>query len=106
MKVKEDANRPKYTSSFLICPNLNDSDSQTFKRSSRKKNFPSVYVIDATCFDECFLFHVITRLVFSRFFGNRGNLGNVKGSLSFLSFTGSRNPTILVYVVTGRRYFF
>ena len=29
--------RPKYTSSFLICPNLNDS--QTFKSSSCKKFF-------------------------------------------------------------------
>ena len=25
-----------------------------------KKHFPSVYIIDTTCFDECFLFHVIT----------------------------------------------
>ena len=37
IKVKEDSYRPKYTSSFLICPNRNDS--QTFKRSSYKKNF-------------------------------------------------------------------
>ena len=35
IKVKEDSYRPKYTSSFLICPNLNDS--QTFK-SSRCNN--------------------------------------------------------------------
>ena len=25
-----------------------------------KKSFPSVYIIDTTCFDECFLFHLIT----------------------------------------------
>ena len=30
------------------------------KVSSAKEIFSSVYVMDATCFDECFLFHVIT----------------------------------------------
>ena len=25
-----------------------------------KKSFSSVYIIDTTCFDECFLFHMIT----------------------------------------------
>ena len=34
---KEDSYRPKCTSSFLICPNLNDS--QTVKNSSRKNFF-------------------------------------------------------------------
>ena len=34
-------------------------DSQTFKSCSCKKFFPSVYVIGATCFNECFLLHVI-----------------------------------------------
>ena len=52
INVKEHSYRPKYTLSFSICPNLNDS--QTFKSSSCKKIFSSVYVIDATCFDECF----------------------------------------------------
>ena len=37
IKVKEDSHRPKYASSFLICPNLNDS--QTFKCSSCKNFF-------------------------------------------------------------------
>ena len=37
IKVKEGSYRPKYTSSFLICPNLNDS--QTFKSSSCKNGF-------------------------------------------------------------------
>ena len=36
-KVKEDSYRPKYTSGFLICPNLNDS--QTFKSSSCENFF-------------------------------------------------------------------
>ena len=39
---------------------LKRKDSQTFKRSRRKKIFSSVYVIGTTCFDECFLLHVIT----------------------------------------------
>ena len=30
------------------------------KVAAAKKSFPSVFIIDATCFDECFLFHVIT----------------------------------------------
>ena len=34
--------------------------SQTLKSSSCKKSFPSVYIMDTTCFDECFLFRVIT----------------------------------------------
>ena len=36
-------------------------DSQTFKSSSCKKFFASVFVIDANCFDQCFLFSFITR---------------------------------------------
>ena len=30
------------------------------KVTTAKKSFPSVYIIDITCFDEGFLFHVIT----------------------------------------------
>ena len=52
IKVKEGSYRLKYTSIFLICPNLNDP--QTFKSSSWK------YFFIAFCFDECFLFQVIT----------------------------------------------
>ena len=50
---------------LLLCSNQNDS--QSFKSSSCSVYvcviymhvFSSVYVIDATCFNECFLFHVI-----------------------------------------------
>ena len=38
--------RPKYTTNFFTL--------------SEKKPL-SVYIIDTTCYDECFLFHVITR---------------------------------------------
>ena len=44
---------------FLLCQNRNDS--QTFKSSSCKRFFASVFVIDANCFDQCFLFNFITR---------------------------------------------
>ena len=37
VKAKKDSYRPKYTSGFLICLNLNDS--QIFKSSSRKNGF-------------------------------------------------------------------
>ena len=41
---------------------LKRNASQTLKSSSRKKVFPKcVYIMDTTCFDECFLFRVITR---------------------------------------------
>ena len=30
------------------------------KVATAKKSFPSVYMINTTCFDECFLFHVLT----------------------------------------------
>ena len=33
--------------------------SKSFKSDSCKKSFPSMYIIDKTCFDLCFLFHVI-----------------------------------------------
>ena len=42
----------------LLCPKRNIS--RTLKSSSCKKSLPSVYIMDATCFDECFLFRVIT----------------------------------------------
>ena len=43
---------------FLLC--LKRSVSQTFKVTVPKKFFfPSVYIIHTTCFDECFLFHVV-----------------------------------------------
>ena len=43
IKVKEGSYRRKYTSSFLICSNLNDS--QTFKSSSCKKWFSPVCML-------------------------------------------------------------
>ena len=42
---------------LLLC--LKRNISQTFKSSSCKTFFPSVYVIDTACSDECFLFQVI-----------------------------------------------
>ena len=36
------------------------NDSQTFKSSSFKKPSLQFYLTDKTCFDECFLFHLIT----------------------------------------------
>ena len=32
---------------------------KTLKKASAKKSFPSMYIIDKTSFDICFLFHVI-----------------------------------------------
>ena len=48
---------------FLICPNLNDS--QTFKGRSFNKTFLQCvfYRCNAICFNKCFLFHVITGYV-------------------------------------------
>ena len=43
---------------FLLCLKINVS--RTFKSSSSKNFFPSLFIIDTTCFDESFLFHVIT----------------------------------------------
>ena len=43
---------------FLLCQKKNVS--QIFKKAAAKKSFSSMYINDTTCFDECFLFHVIT----------------------------------------------
>ena len=43
IKVKEDSYRPNYILSFLICPNLNDS--QTFKSSSCK-----IFFLQCVCY--------------------------------------------------------
>ena len=37
-----------------------ETSHKPLKVGAAKKSFPSVYIIDKTCFDECFLFHVIT----------------------------------------------
>ena len=39
---------------------LKRSVSQTLKVAAAKKSFLSVFIIDTTCFDELFSFHVIT----------------------------------------------
>ena len=43
---------------FLLC--LKSKISKTFKSSSLKKSFPSVYTFDTNYFDEFFLFHMVT----------------------------------------------
>ena len=55
IKGKKTQNRPKYTSRFFLSTTHTPS-----KVATTKKNFSSVYVIDATSFDECFLLHVVT----------------------------------------------
>ena len=50
--------RPSITQVILLF--LKRNDSQTFKSSSCKKIFSSLYVIVTICLDKCFLFHVIT----------------------------------------------
>ena len=52
--VKKTYTNQSKLQSFSFC--LKRNVSQTFKISSCKK----VYIIYTTCFDECFLFHVIT----------------------------------------------
>ena len=37
-----------------------EASHKPLKVATAKKSFPSVFVIDVTCFDECFLFHVMT----------------------------------------------
>ena len=44
----------------LSLSSLKRSILQTFNSSSCKKVFPSVLIIDTTCFDECFSFRLIT----------------------------------------------
>ena len=50
--------RVKYTTMFLRC--LKIINSQTFNSSNIKNLLASIYVIETTFFDKCFLFHVIT----------------------------------------------
>ena len=37
-----------------------EASHKPLKVAAAKKYFPSVFIIDTTCFDECFLFYVIT----------------------------------------------
>ena len=58
IKCKENSNRPKYITRFYSV--LKETTRKHLKRAAPKSFFSSVYFIDVTCFDECFLFHVIT----------------------------------------------
>ena len=39
---------------------LTETSHKPLKVEAAKNSFPGVYIIDTTCFDECFLFHVMT----------------------------------------------
>ena len=60
IKVKENSYRTKYTLFNFF--NLSESKPahKPSKAATAKKFFSSVYVIDASWFDECFLFYLIT----------------------------------------------
>ena len=46
---------------YKLCYSVwKETSHKPLKSSRRKKSFPSVYIIDTSCFDEYFLFHVIT----------------------------------------------
>ena len=55
---KKDSNRPKYTTCFLTLSEKKQPTS--LWKWQLQKPFSSVYVIATTCFNECFLFYVIT----------------------------------------------
>ena len=57
-KGKEDSYRPKYTTSFLLC--LKRTSQKPLKVTAAKQFFPSMYIINKTWLDLCFLFHIIT----------------------------------------------
>ena len=44
----------------LFCSVWKGMSHKPLKVAAAKKSFPSVFIIDTTCYDECFLFHVIT----------------------------------------------
>ena len=50
--------RQKYTTSFPY-PVLKEVSHKPLKIAAAKKSFPSVFIINTTCFDEGFSFHVI-----------------------------------------------
>ena len=58
-KCKENWCRPKYITSFPYLV-LKEASHKPLNVAAAKKYFPSVFIIDATCVDECFSFHVIT----------------------------------------------
>ena len=61
-KCKEDSYRPKYTTSFFYSVSK-ETTHKTSKVAATKNFSSSVYVVDTTCFDECFLFHLITGVI-------------------------------------------
>ena len=58
-KCKEDLCRPKYTASFPYSVSK-EASHKPLKVAAAKKFFPCVFIIDTTCFDDCFSFYVIT----------------------------------------------
>ena len=44
----------------LFCSVSKEASHNALKVAAAKKSFPSVFIIDTTCFDEYFLFYVIT----------------------------------------------
>ena len=58
-KCKEDWCRPKHPTSFP-CSVSKEASHKLLKVAAAKKHFPSVFIVDTTCFDEYFSFHVIT----------------------------------------------
>ena len=58
-KYREDWCRPKYTTSFPYSISK-EASQKPLKVAAGKKSFPSVFMIDTTCFDECFSFHLMT----------------------------------------------
>ena len=45
------------TQTFLLC--LKRTSHKLLKVATEKKSLPSLYIIDTTCFDECFSFYVM-----------------------------------------------
>ena len=70
--------------------------SQTFKSRSCKKSFPSVYIIDKTCFVECFLFHVITERHFLHKFSVTQRFGVIAMLLRSLKQVFWKRPAFYV----------
>ena len=58
-KGKEDWCRPKYTTSFPYSV-LKEVSHKPLKVAAAKISFPGVFIIDTTCFNELFSFHMIT----------------------------------------------
>ena len=55
-----------------------ETSHKPLKVTTAKNNFPSMYIIDKTCFNLCFLFHVVTgRHYFLRKFGSNQRFGAI-----------------------------